>query len=255
MKKFIKISVSLLALILWLPLSSQAITLSNYAEVDQYNASRNSAVGYQSNYAFLYQEIILDDLLWVATEGSYPGFPVHEFSNIATISQYNESYGSLNVWQENYAFVYQNITIDDGSMAGSYFTPVTPGAPPSVIANLAQLNMENIAGSIFDFEQINEVVLYQEIYLDASSLYVPDNIVSAGLFLNFVEIWQENFADNESSEIYQENWAGVYQNIEVAVAPVPEPGTMLLLGSGLVGLFGFSRKKSFKLRFRDTQGS
>ncbi|MBW1800018.1 MAG: PEP-CTERM sorting domain-containing protein, partial [Deltaproteobacteria bacterium] len=41
-----------------------------------------------------------------------------------------------------------------------------------------------------------------------------------------------------------QNWFSlwVYGEAGVEVAPVPDPGTMLLLGSGLIGLAGFRRK-------------
>ncbi|MDH4266432.1 MAG: PEP-CTERM sorting domain-containing protein [Deltaproteobacteria bacterium] len=43
---------------------------------------------------------------------------------------------------------------------------------------------------------------------------------------------------------YGNNWGTV--NADVNISPVPEPSTMLLLGSGLLGLFGLRRKPKSK---------
>jgi hypothetical protein len=37
-----------------------------------------------------------------------------------------------------------------------------------------------------------------------------------------------------------------YSEFQAFGTPIPEPATMLLLGSGLIGLAGYGRKKFFK---------
>jgi len=70
-------------------------------------------------------------------------------------------------------------------------------------------------------------------------------------FLNFgsASNWAQNFSDRP--DIYKDATqrlgltTGLVTGFEGVTQPIPEPSTMLLFGSGLLGLWGFRRKKRF----------
>lgn len=113
---------------------------------------------------------------------------------------------------------------------------------------------------LLDMFEIDRIVLWNR--TDACSYRLSNFNVSV-LDQNNTVVWANDFftsggwpnpslaidlPDNISGQIVKVRLNGSeYLSLaEVQVFPVPEPGTMLLLGSGLIGLAGYGRKKFLK---------
>jgi hypothetical protein len=98
-------------------------------------------------------------------------------------------------------------------------------------------------------------LVYSSKILTGPSSTVPSGILTAGDSYDFeariidansteLTAFQNQTSTHNPEDANSRSWA--FGFTPLYVAPVPEPTTLLLLGSGLIGLAGYGRKKFFK---------
>jgi hypothetical protein len=122
-------------------------------------------------------------------------------------------------------------------------TPVFTFTDPDPIPDVAGVN-RRYQVDIFDASKTN---IFQSDVLSTPGFGVPIGILEVGMLYYFRAVSldfdpSELIGGVETERSRVENRAIEYAEFH----PVPEPTTMLLLGSGLLGLAGYGRKKFFK---------
>jgi len=181
-----------------------------------------------------------------------------DIGNLASESPYNLSSGWSNIWDENAQGFFGNWGggPDDGDATWRTVGTGTIADPDlSAFITLdfgplgATMNITHLEGIAVDSFQIwstgtDPSILFN---FDASTEDYDEN-----------EVWLTSsfdvaLMDTQTIKFISTGapWSGYDTYGQVAISsitvdPIPEPGTILLLGIGLLGLAGFGRKKFFK---------